>query len=57
MKQRIHGNAHALIITGLSVLTISSAMLTRQHNDFTNGLGFGVGIGLLMLGIYGFRRQ
>lgn len=57
MKQHVAGKARALMITGMSVLTVSSTMLTRPHNDFIYGLGFGIGIGLLMLGIYNLRRQ
>ncbi len=57
MNQKVRNKAQLLMITGMSVLIISSTMLTQQHDDFIYGSCFGLGIGLLLLSIYSFKRQ
>ncbi len=49
--------AQAQIVIGLFALTVASIALTRFHNDFLSGLGFGVGVPMISLGVYNFRRD
>ena len=57
MKQHLHRTAQAHIVVGMFALALASAALNRIDNDFLPGLGYGVGIGLLALGIYKMRRN
>ena len=57
MAQQLHRKAQAQIVIGVFALAIASITLTEFHNDFFSGLGFGIGVPLLLLGIYKIRRQ
>lgn len=49
--------AQAQIVTGMLALAVASIALTKFHNDFLSGLGFGFGVPMISLGVYNFRRH
>jgi hypothetical protein len=51
-----HRKGQARMAMGMSALAVASIMLTRHQSDYLSGLAFGIGIGLLMLGIRTLTR-
>lgn len=57
MMQRIQRKAHASVVIGMFAMAFSTAMMTKFHNDFLAGLGFGLGVPLLLVGIRALSRH
>lgn len=55
--QRIQRKAHASAVIGMFAMAFSTAMMTKFHNDFLAGLGFGLGVPLLLVGIRALSRH
>ena len=57
MIQQVRRKGQAQIVVGMCALAVATSTLAHHDNDFISGVLYGLGIGLLMLGIYRIKRQ